>query len=403
MLGSEGAARTYAGLRRPMTEGDVRFVTQVFGWCIAGGGVGGLLAGTIGRLRVRHPTELVVDSGVAVLVGAFLILLGARSGQLLTRHFGWLIYAMFLIPGVMITAGQYGVGPLSDIAALLYVEVPILGYYLLRPVAAVAITCLGAMEFGGLALVQPGYALPGLRFLFLIFSLLLVGFVFGGLVNRAVRESDRHAGLARFLAPQVAEVVLSTGSGLLEPHRRLIAVLFCDLRGFTRFASSAEPEDTVEVLQSYFEAAGAHIQETGATVGGFAGDGIMAYFNDPVPHEDAAGAAVDLAERLRGSLDRLVDRWHHLGFELSYGIGVAYGYATLGVFGFQGRDDYAALGTVVNLAARLSDHAAPREILLDARTHDRLGMAEDLPYRELVLKGFADPVTAFSLSAPAGS
>ena len=97
-----------------------------------------------------------------------------------------------------------------------------------------------------------------------------------------------------------------------------------------------------------------------------------------------------------------VDRWHHLGFELSYGIGVAYGYATLGVFGFQGRDDYAALGTVVNLAARLSDHAAPREILLDAAdARARWGWPRSLPCRELVLKGFADPVTAFSLSAPA--
>ncbi len=196
-----------------------------------------------------------------------------------------------------------------------------------------------------------------------------------------------------------AEAILSSGPGLLEPHRRQIAVLFCDLRGFTRFSSTSEPEEVVEVLDDYFHTVGEVIVELGATVGSFTGDGIMAYFNDPVPCTDPAGKAVELATRLEEPLDRLVTVWRRRGFQLSYGIGVSYGYATLGVIGFQGRNDYTALGSVVNLAARLSDHAGPGEILIDQRTHD--AVCDSIISQPVLatLKGFDEDVAAYRVGA----
>ena len=168
-------------------------------------------------------------------------------------------------------------------------------YYLLRPVARRRRSPgYGATEFGGLAArCSPVTRCPALRFLFLVVLAAARGFRLRRPGEpRGARVPTGMPDWRGSWHPQVAEVVLSTGSALLEPHRRLIAVLFCDLRGFTRFASSAEPEDTVEVLQQLLRGGrGAHPGD-GATVGGFAGDGIMAYFNDPVPHDDAAGAAV---------------------------------------------------------------------------------------------------------------
>jgi class 3 adenylate cyclase len=314
------------------------------------------------------------------------------------RWFGPIAYAALLGAPVLISGGQYAIGPRSSVAMVLYVEVPIFASFLLPRRWAVAVIALVAAEVGAVLALQGGYPLPQVQWFFVAGTLVLLAYVFGSLLNRAVDEAERNQRLARFLAPEVVEVVLSSGSSsLLEPHRRQIAVLFCDLRGFTRFASSSEPEEVVEVLQAYMQTAGALIHELGATVGAFAGDGIMAYFNDPVPCDNPSEKALALANRLRADLDVLVDVWARRGIDLSYGIGIAYGHATLGVFGFEGRNDYTALGSVVNLAARLSDCAAPAEIVLDPRAYAAAGPQADAVLSNVELKGFADPVPAHRL------
>ena len=153
-----------------------------------------------------------------------------------------------------------------------------------------------------------------------------------------VDELERVGRLRRFLAPQVADVVMAeTGEPLLEPHRTEVAVLFCDLRGFTRFTNSVDADTVVAVLAEYYAKVGAVLEAHGATVGGYEGDGIMAYLGDPIPRSDAAPASVAMAREIGVHLDDLTGRWHADGHDLGYGMGLAYGPATLGVVGFAGR------------------------------------------------------------------
>jgi adenylate cyclase len=204
--------------------------------------------------------------------------------------------------------------------------------------------------------------------------------------------------LARF-APQVADL-LSTDEGeqLLSGHRREITALFCDLRGFTAFAETAEPEEVLGVLREYHEAVGELVTAQGGTVEHFAGDGLMAFFNDPTPVPDHQLAAVRTALAIGERFAELSEAWRKRGYDLGLGMGIATGYATLGRIGFEGRYDYGAIGNVVILAARLSDAAAPGEILLAQRTQAAL---EDKVATERVdgleLKGFSRPVNALRL------
>ena len=206
----------------------------------------------------------------------------------------------------------------------------------------------------------------------------------------------QRAELARF-APEVA-TLLSTDSGqeLLAGHRREITALFCDLRGFTSFTESAEPEEVMAMLRGYHDAVGELIISSAGTVEQFAGDGILVFFNDPVPVPDHQLAAVRTAIGMRDRLAAQAIGWHKRGFALGIGIGVASGYATLGRVGFAGRYAYAAIGPTINLASRLSDVAQPGEILLDPRA---FAAVEDVVTsgdpRELSLKGFSRPVTAY--------
>jgi class 3 adenylate cyclase len=214
-------------------------------------------------------------------------------------------------------------------------------------------------------------------------------------VAEQVEQIDALGRLERFLSPQVAQAVMSsTDAALLQPHRRQIAVLFCDLRGFTAFTGSADPEEVVDVLGGYYDAAGELIQQHDATLGSFEGDGIMCYFNDPFPCDDPPWEAVQMAQELRHSLRALQLRWQAKGFHLGFGIGIAWGYATLGTFGFKGRSDYTALGTVVNLASRLCAQAADGQILLDPRAHDAAGDRISATAVDVDLKGFRGPVHA---------
>jgi adenylate cyclase len=206
--------------------------------------------------------------------------------------------------------------------------------------------------------------------------------------------------LARF-APHVAGLLGSDeGERLLAGHRREITSLFSDLRGFTAFAETAEPEDVLDVLRSYQMVVGEVVIEHGGTVEHFAGDGVMAFFNDPVPDPEHALAGVRTAVELRERVDQLAADWRRRGFDLGIGIGITTGYATLGRIGFEGRYDYAAIGSAVNLASRLCDVAAPGEILINRRLQaalqDRIE-TEEAP--GLQLKGFHKPVDAFRLIA----
>jgi class 3 adenylate cyclase len=200
--------------------------------------------------------------------------------------------------------------------------------------------------------------------------------------------------LGRFLSPQVAALVSSPeGEQLLAGHRREITVVFCDLRGFTAFSESAEPEDVMHVLREYHAVLGRGITDAGGTLERFTGDGVMVFFNDPVVQEDHAERAVRMALALKSDVAALAGGWRRLGHELGFGVGIATGYATMGRIGFEGRVDYAAVGSVVNLAARLCGEAADGAILLSPRAHARLG--ERLTVRdagEMTMKGFSRPV-----------
>jgi class 3 adenylate cyclase len=222
-------------------------------------------------------------------------------------------------------------------------------------------------------------------------------------VREQVQQIENLGELRRFLAPQVADAVLAGGgqaaSEALKPHRRRIAVVFCDLRGFTSFTNTAEPDDVLDVLDAFYRVVGKALNEHGATVGPFQGDGIMAYFNDPVPCEDPATTAVTMMVELRAPLDELCADWAARGFELGYGCGIAYGYATLGVVGFEGRSDYTPLGNVVNIAARLTDDAGWGEILIDGRTHHALDHPPEATECLLALRGFERPVVAYRIAA----
>jgi adenylate cyclase len=202
--------------------------------------------------------------------------------------------------------------------------------------------------------------------------------------------------LARF-APQVASLLSSDdGERLLAGHRREITALFCDLRGFTPFAETAEPEEVLGVLREYHVAVGEHVIANAGTVEHFAGDGLMAFFNDPVPAERHELDAVRTAVETRARFGALAREWRKRGHELGLGIGIATGYATLGRIGFEGRYDYAAIGVVANLASRLSDAASPDEILISQRVQAAVeGAAVTEPVDELRLKGFSRPVAAF--------
>jgi class 3 adenylate cyclase len=201
--------------------------------------------------------------------------------------------------------------------------------------------------------------------------------------------------LARF-APQVADLLSSDeGERLLAGHRREITAIFCDIRGFTAFAETAEPEEVLGVLREYHTAVGELVMANQGTVEHFAGDGLMAFFNDPTPIPEHQLAAVRTAVAVRERFATLAGSWRKHGYELGLGIGVASGYATLGRIGFEGRYDYAAIGNVAILASRLSDAAGPGEILLNQRTHaaveDRVATE---PMEALRLKGWSRPVVA---------
>jgi adenylate cyclase len=215
-------------------------------------------------------------------------------------------------------------------------------------------------------------------------------------VAQQLSQIDRMGRLKRFLPPQVAELILTSGDDrLLESHRRDVTIVFCDLRGFTAFSETSEPEEVMEILREYHQAVGAIIHKFLGTIEHFAGDGLMVMLNDPLPCPEPCVQAVRMAAEMRGAVGELTATWRKNGFDLGFGIGIAHGYATLGRIGFEGRFDYAAIGAVPNLAARLCDEAKDGQILIDGKVSAAVEAICDLePLAEFKLKGFHRPIKA---------
>jgi class 3 adenylate cyclase/putative methionine-R-sulfoxide reductase with GAF domain len=224
-------------------------------------------------------------------------------------------------------------------------------------------------------------------------------------VTDQVSEIERMGRLRRFLPPQVADLIVTSGTEKqLESHRREITALFCDLRGFTGFSASSDPEDVMALLREYHAAIGEIINTYGGTLERYAGDGVMVVFNDPIPVDNPALQAVQMALEMRTAIDALTGKWRRLGHEIGFGIGVAHGFATLGTIGFEGRFDYAAIGTVSNVASRLCDEAKPGQILISPRV---LMAVEDAvtvePVGDFTLKGISRPVAAYNVLSAVSS
>ncbi len=222
-------------------------------------------------------------------------------------------------------------------------------------------------------------------------------------VAAQVEEIERLGRLRRFLSETLADLVLTEGESILESHRREIAVLFADLRGWTAFSVSTEPEEVMGVIREFHNAMGELINRFEATVGWFAGDGLMVWFNDPIPCPDPALRAASMAIAMRETMTDRTERWRRRGHELNFSVGIALGYATIGRIGFDGRDDYGAVGSVMNLASRLCDQAAMGEILVSERVRAEIeSVAETVPAGEFTLKGFPKPILGFRLEGLAG-
>jgi len=220
-------------------------------------------------------------------------------------------------------------------------------------------------------------------------------------VQAQVEDLQRVNRLRRFLSPQLVELVIDSGNeDFLRSHRREIVVVFCDLRGFTSFAESSEPEEVMGVLHEYHEALGVLIFAYGGTLERFTGDGLMVFFNDPLPVDDAPERAVRMSVAMRERVRVLAEGWQRRGHDLALGIGIAQGFATLGRIGFEGRFDYAAIGSVTNLAARLCGAAGPWQVLASQRVfHAAEPVADGKQIGELDLRGFSRPARVFEITS----
>jgi DNA-binding response OmpR family regulator len=220
-------------------------------------------------------------------------------------------------------------------------------------------------------------------------------------VQAQVDELERLSRLRRFLSPQIVDALVSSGDeSILRSHRRQLAMIFADLRGWTSFVDAVEPEELMRVLGEFHDTVGRLVERFDATVGFLEGDGVQLFFNDPIEIPGAALRAARLGCALREEMAELMPRWHRRGYDLDFGAGIALGYATCGVVGFDARSDYAAIGPVTNLASRLADEAVNGQILITQRLLAEIEDDADVePVGEFTLKGFPRPVPAFNLLA----
>lgn len=220
-------------------------------------------------------------------------------------------------------------------------------------------------------------------------------------VADGVRQLEQVSRLKRFFSPQLADLIVTGGAAdPLRSHRREITVVFLDLRGFTAFTETADPEEVMGVLGEYHAAMGRLIMQHEGTLERFTGDGIMVFFNDPVPMPDASARACRMALAMQSEMERLAAGWKRRGYDLLLGVGIAQGFATIGGIGFEGRIDYGAIGTVTNLAARLCGEAAGGEVLVAQRVMGAVeGQFDSEARGDLTLKGFQRGMAAFRLLA----
>jgi adenylate cyclase len=218
-------------------------------------------------------------------------------------------------------------------------------------------------------------------------------------VAEQVAEIERIGRLKRFLPPQIAQLVVSSGrERMLESHRRDVTVLFCDLRGFTAFSEISEPEEVMLVLREYHTVLGALVDKFEGTVERFTGDGLLVLFNDPIPCPDPSMRAVQMALEMRDAVAKLSVKWSRSGHDIGFGIGIAHGYATLGTVGYEGQFQYSVTGKVANLASRLCDEAKNGQILIDINVCSAVEVQAGVEFtEELILKGFSRPVKAFNV------
>jgi len=218
-------------------------------------------------------------------------------------------------------------------------------------------------------------------------------------VQTQLEQLERLQRLRRFLSPQLADAIVSSGDeSILRSHRRQVAMIFVDLRGWTNFVDAVEPEELMRVLNDFHGTIGGLVRRFDATVGFIEGDGVQLFFNDPIEVPDAALRAIRLGCTLRDEMSDLTQRWQKRGYDLDFGAGMALGYATCGEVGFEERSDYAAIGAVTNLASRLADEAAPGQILITQRLYAEVEHDVDVqPVGEFRLKGFQRPVPAFDV------
>ena len=219
-------------------------------------------------------------------------------------------------------------------------------------------------------------------------------------VREQVAQLQRLSRLKRFFSRPVAEAIIAGGEEMLKPHRREITAVFLDLRGFTAFTDRADPDEVMELLRAYHVTLGVTVDEFGGTLEHFAGDGIMIFFSDPLPVDQPAARAVRMALALQQAFTPISAAWSKLGHPVGLGIGIAQGEATLGIIGSEQRWEYAAIGNVPNLAARLCGVAQAGEIILDAQTeHGVAQLADTEQIGPLTLRGFQQPIAAFRLRA----
>ncbi len=414
-----------APVMRPMTFGTMRraVVSGSVLYLIAAAALSPLVLGVV-DLPGTHRGPLVVVGVLTVLsgVGNLLAFRGATLEQLQRRGPVLGLTGHLLTP-VLLCVAVVSAGPNLLTSMTFYVAGPTYAFMVLqRRMAAVCIALNLASAGVALALLD-GIHSPGQQWVIVVAAAIVTAVLLGVIIRRTdeatraeraakaeltdlnahleervaeqVDELERVGQLRRFLAPQVADVVVSRGSeALLEPHRREVAVLFCDLRGFTRFTNAVDADTVMDVLGRYYATVGAVLETHGATIGGYDGDGVMAYLGDPIPRDDARSAAIAMARAIGEELDGLVARWRADGHDLGFGIGLAYGPATLGVVGFDGRFDYTAIGAVVNLASRLCADAAHGEIVVDQSTRDPGAVHRG----DVTLKGYDAPVPTFALS-----
>lgn len=423
-------AGLFASQMRPFTYRSLRRVGVATGLMYLLGGMAGVIAAVSASRIGANAAGMTAVVACAFAVALAMLPASTLLQPTLMRRFAptFGLVGIFTA-GPLVSLGLLAAGPRLSTFAAVYVEAPIFAFYMLRRRWAVLSVALIAIEFALVLAVQHGVADPVAHWLTIMSTVTATAVLVGGIAQRAdeltasehrarvdladinrtleervtaqVAELASLGRLRRFLSPQVADAVLSGGSeSLLRPHRRKIAVFFCDLRGFTAFTNQAEPEQVVEVLDEYYKTVGGLLRTHNATIGGYAGDGIMAYFGDPVSSEAPAHDAVRMAASLRRSMSDLVRTWEGQGFALNYGVGIAYGYATLGVVGFDGRYDYTPLGAVVNLAARLCSHAEAGQVMLDQATHANTN--SDYPSiegRVLELKGYSQPIQTYLFAA----